>query len=169
MFVTSSLFLRRKWSFFKMTKTRAPRADSNHSTQDTLPDALTTALSGHHTSMTKRSNREKLVQEQLNDEKTFKKQWFHMIKKRREKRQKKAKERPKNDDFVWKKNDARNDKKRRWNDIFLHLKDDLNDGNKWKRGKRRQNDENYDFLQNIVVFSSLSSTRVVLIKKFLWV
>ena len=53
-----------------------------------LPDALTTALSGRNTIMPKRSNREKLVQEQVNDEKTIKKQRF-----------------------LLKKNDVRNDRK----------------------------------------------------------
>ena len=36
-----------------------------------LPDAVTSALSAHNTFMPKRSNREKIVQEQLNDEKTI--------------------------------------------------------------------------------------------------
>ena len=62
--------------------------------------------------------------------------------------------------MIWIKNDARNDKKRRRYDHFLHLKDDLNDGNLWKRRKGRPDDKNYDFLQNIVVFSSFSTTRV---------
>ena len=65
-----------------------------------LPGALISALSGHKTFMPKRSNREKIVQEQLNDEKT--------VKKRR---------------FLITKNDVRNDKKRQRNDHFLHLKD----------------------------------------------
>ena len=48
----------------------------------------------------------KLVQEQLNDEKTIKKTTIS-----------------------FEKNDVRNDKKWRRYDHFLHLKDDLNDGN----------------------------------------
>ena len=67
--------------FHKITTKRASRGDSNHLTPDTLPVALTTALSGHNSDMPKRSNRKKLVQEQLNDEKTIKKRRFHLKKK----------------------------------------------------------------------------------------
>ena len=94
--------------------------------------------------MPKRSNREKLVQEQLNDEETIKKRRFLLTKK-----------------------DVRNDKRTTKKRSFLTLKRRLKrrklmktNKRTTKRRKRRQNDKNYDFLQNIVVFSSLSSTRV---------
>ena len=53
-----------------------------------LLDALSSALSGHNTFWPKQSNREKIVQEQLNDEKTINKRRFLITKKRRKKRQK---------------------------------------------------------------------------------
>ena len=77
--------------------------------------------------MPKRSNREKLVQEQLNDGKTIKKRRFHL-----------------------KKNDVINDKRTTKKGSFLTLKRRLKrrklmKTNKMttKRRKRRQNDKNY--------------------------
>ena len=46
-----------------------------------LPDALTSAQSSHNTCLPKRSNTEKIVQEQLNDEKSIKKRPFLITKK----------------------------------------------------------------------------------------
>ena len=69
--------------FSKNDKNRAHRGDSNHCTPDQLHDVLTTALPGHNIVMPKRSNREKLVQEQLNDEKTIRKRRFLLKKKTR--------------------------------------------------------------------------------------
>ena len=43
---------------------------------------------------------------------------------------------------------------------FIYLKNDLNNGNQWKRRKRQQNDENDECSQKGCHFSSLSSTRV---------
>ena len=77
-----------------MTKKRHHRGDSNHGNPGTLPHALTTALSAHNLVTPKRSNTEKLFQEQLNDEKTIKKRQF-LLKKKRQKKSK-------NDDFIWK-------------------------------------------------------------------
>ena len=57
-----------------------------------LPDALTSALSGHNTVMPNWSNREKIVQEQLNDEKTIKKRRF-FIKRRKKNDEKTIKKR----------------------------------------------------------------------------
>ena len=61
----------------------------NHWTPGALPHSLTTALSGQITVMPKQSNRERLVQEHLKDEKMIKKRRF-LWKKRRMKRQKKT-------------------------------------------------------------------------------
>ena len=65
--------------YFYVRKKRVPRGNSNQWNSDTLPDALTTALSGQITDMLKRFNREKLDQSNETTEK-----------------------RTKNDEFFWK-------------------------------------------------------------------
>ena len=50
--------------YFYVRKKRVPRWNSNQCTSDTLPDALTTALSGRKAAMLKLFNRAKLVQKQ---------------------------------------------------------------------------------------------------------
>ena len=49
--------------------------------------------------------------------------------KTRRKKQQKTKKRSKKDDFIWKKTT------KKWS--FIYLKNDLNDGNQWKRRKRQ--------------------------------
>ena len=118
-----------------------------------LPDALTSALSGQINFMPKRSNTEKIVHEQLNDEKTIKKRRF-LIKKNDVRNDKKTtKKRLKNDDFNWKKNDLRNDKKTTKKRSFLTLKRRLKrrklmktKKTTTKRRKRWQNDEKRQLL-----------------------
>ena len=104
--------------------------------------------------MPKRSNREKLVQEQLNDEETIKKRRFLMTIKRRKKRQKKNDEkRSKNDDFNWNKKRHKKRQKTTKKLSFLTVKRRpkrrklmKTKNTTTKRRKRRQNDEKRQLL-----------------------